>query len=235
MNRESQRLEEKAAAYLNENGILSARLISHYAFETVRHEIRGPAVLTLGLGDGAVAQSLAYSFKDVVAVEGSEAVIKYNQIDGIKIVHSLFEEYDPRREFNTVIGTYILEHVKDPDFVLKLIGQWLTDDGVAIFTVPNAQSLHRRVGVELGLLERCDSLNELDIAVGHRRVYTMTTLSNRLNQAGFREYRFQGFLLKTVSNAQMAGWSQELLDALYRVSLTLPPQFCSSLAVFCRK
>lgn len=234
MNKEQIRLEEKAVAYKNSNGRLSARLISHYAFETVRRDIQGPAILLLGLGDGVVAQRLAHSFEGITAVEGSKSVIENSDTNGMEVIHSLFEEYEPEREFDTVLASYVLEHIIDPVSLIRRTKGWLGPGGQAIFIVPNADSLHRRVGVELGFLRRRDELNQQDVEVGHRRVYTLRTLSDHLYSGGFESFRFQGFLVKVVSNRQMADWSRELLDALYRISLRLPPQYCSSIAATCR-
>ena len=38
------------------------------------------------------------------------------------------------------------------------------------FTVPNGNSLHRRIGVKLGIIGSTLDLNQTDIKVGHQQV-----------------------------------------------------------------
>jgi SAM-dependent methyltransferase len=235
-NLENMRLEEIGDIYFSETGRMDAQLITHYAFETVKHEIKGPSILFLGVGNALFAERLSKIYKDLTLVEGSKKIIdEVSESKNLKIEHSLFEEYRPRRKFDTVIGAYVLEHVKDPIGLIKLSHKWLKKKGKAIFTVPNADSLHRRIGVELGCLVKRDQLGPQDFGIGHRRVYTIGKLAEHLELGGFEVYWTQGFILKVLSNSQMAGWDQKILDAMYRVSLTLPPQYCSSLAAFCTR
>lgn len=240
-NLETKRLDERAEAYFTEEGRLSARLISHYAYLTVQKEIEGPAILLLGIGDGIFADRLTFDFENVTVIEGSQRMIKFYMEDKIqkskkpKVIHTLFEDFMPAQVYDTIVGTYVLEHVEDPVKLIKQTKRWLRDGGTAIFTCPNADSLHRRIGFELGIIKNREELNPLDLAVGHRRVYTMRTLSENLTEGGFFDHRFQGYLVKILSNSQMADWSVELIDAMYRVSLSLSPSLCSSLAAICRK
>jgi hypothetical protein len=86
----------------------------------------------------------------------------------------------------------------------------------------------------MGLLQRPGDLNEQDVKLGHRRVYTAAEFRANLEAAGYRVESLTGYMLKVVSNRQMKGWSREFLDASYRVSLTLPMELCANLVAVCR-
>ena len=53
-------------------------------------------------------------------------------------------------------------------------------------TVPNAKSLNRRLGLELGIIDDIYSLNANDLALGHQRQYCRDTLRQTLRKTGYR-------------------------------------------------
>ena len=59
----------------------------------------------------------------------------------------------------------------DPVGVMRRIASWLLPGGRLHVVVPNSASLHRLLGVEMGILSAPDDLSERDKAYGHRRVY----------------------------------------------------------------
>ena len=137
--------------------------------------------------------------------------------------------------YDTVLGTHVLEHVADPAVVLQQVHRWLKPGGRAVFTVPNAMSLHRRVGVKMGVLKTYTELSELDKAIGHRRVYTPWEFAWALYKANFKVDSLRGYMLKTVSNFQMKDYGRDVLDGLFAVSQELPYDQSASLIAFCTK
>lgn len=233
---ENRRLDEAAGGYLAEAGQADVDFVSHYTRKLQEPWSRGASALQLGLGNGALARELASGFGEFTVVEGSAALVRAfaDAPANCRLAVALFEEFSPSRRFDRIFGNHVLEHVLDPVDLLRRTRDWLQPDGRALFTVPNAGSLHRRIGVEMGLLERPDALNAQDQRLGHRRVYSARGFQADLEQAGYVVEAFHGYMLKVVSNAQMKGWSREFLDASYRVSLTLPPEFGANLFAVCR-
>jgi SAM-dependent methyltransferase len=161
---------------------------------------------------------------------------RFSVIPGLRVVNGYFESYDLDRRDRVlcVLGNHVLEHVDDPVEVLKKTRTWLLPDGLAIFTVPNATSLHRRIGVEMGMLKRVTDPSEQDRVTGHQRVFDAARLHADIAEAGFVVLEEGGFNLKLVSQAQMTGWPESLHDAIYRVSRRCPAELCSNLYVVCR-
>ena len=234
---ENQRLDEAAAGYLAEAGQADVDFVTYYTRKLQEPWSRGGSALQLGLGNGVLARQLAPGFGQFTVVEGSSALVEafLQPPANCALAVALFEEFAPSTRFDRIFGNHVLEHVLDPVALLRRTRDWLQPDGRALFTVPNAGSLHRRIGVELGLLERPDALNAQDRRLGHRRVYSARNFQADLEQAGYVVEEFRGYMLKVVSNAQMKGWSRELLDASYRVSLTLPPEIGANLLAVCRR
>lgn len=234
MNNEANRLNE-VNSYSTEIGILSRRLTSFYSLKFMDEYLPqcGSAV-QMGYGDGYIAEALKDRFSSLTIVEGSEDLVHQAKSAGFNIVHSLFEDYIPKTPYDILLGNHILEHVENPVNILRKSKQWLHANSVAVFTVPNARSLHRRIGVSMGLQERITDLNNNDLGVGHRRVYTKEQLEIDILQADYTILHSRGYCLKVVSHSQMADWSKDLVDACFNVSLELPVDMCSNLGIICK-
>lgn len=213
---ELERLDEMGPEYFTEKAM---SIDKKQIMMMVRRAIdccRGPRVLEMSYNDRGWTDTLLSRGFDLTVVEGSRYNVEYARSkygDRLKIVHSLFEQYEPQQKFDTIVLSCILEHVADPHSVLKRAASWLNEDGVAIVIVPNKRSLHRRVGVHMGLLKSLEELSEIDLSVGHRRLYTIESLQDEVARASLRYKQLQGIFLKPLASSQMMDWSDELLGA----------------------
>lgn len=192
--------------------------------------------LIMGYGDGEMVEYFKDKFSRLIIVEGSKALAKamakrYQNAPSISCYHSYFESFNlpKNQEVDVVLGNHVIEHVDDPVEVLKQSKTWLGKTGLAIFSVPNASSLHRRIGVEMKLLPSIYDLNDRDRLVGHQRVYDIPSLRRDLELARYTIVEIGGFNLKLVSQKQMMDWPQELFQAIFEVSRHCPAQICSNL------
>src|SRR3990167_1220965 len=107
-------------------------------------------LLDLGCSYGRIAKALSFDFKSIVAVDVSDALInqakKENTVRNISYHVSLIEDLEIKSKFDVVLLSFILEHVAEPQKILKKATQFLKSKGVLFIMVPNAESLHRRVG-----------------------------------------------------------------------------------------
>jgi len=195
-------------------------------------------VLEMGYGDGVTFARLA-SLSRYTVVEGSETLVRVARATpqaasgNVNICHSLFEDFVPDSRADLVIASHVLEHVSDPVGTLKQIRSWLAPKGKLLVVVPNADSIHRRVAVELGIQATRDALSARDIVVGHQRVYSLEGLLDDLVVGGFAAEEVRGFFVKPVSNAQMLSWEETVVRALCVVGTRLPPELCANIAVIC--
>jgi 2-polyprenyl-3-methyl-5-hydroxy-6-metoxy-1,4-benzoquinol methylase len=186
---------------------------SHEVF--VRH-FRDGSALELGPAEGVMTEYLAARFADLTLVDGADTFCRelLRRYPKARVVHSLFEHYNPDRKFDNIVLGHVLEHVADPVEILSLAKPWLTPNGRILAAVPNARSLHRQAAVLMGLLETEESMNEADRHHGHRRVFNPETFRNAFLKAGLRIEIFGGYWLKPVSNRQIEeNWSTDMLRA----------------------
>lgn len=173
---------------------------------------KGNTCLELGCADGEGTKILVRHFKRVVAVDGSSKLISkaQNEIHGHRVLFicSYFEDLECNEKFDTIVLAHILEHVDDPVAILKIAKKFLDKDGVMIVDVPNALSLHRQVGVLMGMIKTVYSLNSADLSIGHKRVYDLNSFKRDIKKAGLKVISAGGLFLKPFSNAQL----EKILD-----------------------
>lgn len=196
--------------------------------------IRGPEILETGAGEGTWTSEIIESFGHTSIVDGSARLLaaaarKYGE--RVTCYESFFEEFKPPVLFNTVVATYILEHVHDPVRVLVQARSWLVRGGRVVILVPNATSLHRRLGVLMGDLPNVYAFSPRDYEVGHQRVYDIATLTNDVRKAGYRIVEQRGFLLKILSVGMMSTWPDKLIKACVDLGDELPIEMTADIAM----
>ena len=188
----------------------------------------GDKCLELGCAEGTGTRFLLKHFKEVVTVDGSLKAIaevkEKHPKDNLRAVYSYFEDMDFGTEkFDTIVMAHILEHVDDPVRVLRQAKKFAAPGASIIIDVPNGNSLHRQVGVELGMLKELTELNTADLSIGHQRVYLPKTFKEDVRKAGLSTKQFGGMFVKVLSNAQTESvFNPEQLEALFALGETNP-------------
>ena len=181
--------------------------------------LKGPSVLELGFMDGQWTDHFLALGLQVTVVEGAArmagfARTKYAGNRADEVIHSLFEHFEPRKKYDTILMGGMLKHLPDPDALLRRARSWLNHEGILIATTPNPRSLHRRIGTHMGILETPESLTEADRAVANLRHYDRYEFKYLLERNGYRVRELNTSMLRFVSGDKMQSWDDELLDAL---------------------
>jgi SAM-dependent methyltransferase len=199
----------------------------------VLHDAR--RVLEMGFGTGLMTRELLARGVPIEVVEGSPLLVetarRRHEADGLVVHEALFETFVPEQPYDAVLALHVAEHVDDPIALLRLAREWLAPKGAIIVMVPNAESLHRRLAVRMGVQQRLDALSPRDRLVGHQRVYDLARLRADLTAAGFTPVEEFGYQLKVVPNAMMSDWPENLLSALVTISDELPPAMLANIAI----
>jgi 2-polyprenyl-3-methyl-5-hydroxy-6-metoxy-1,4-benzoquinol methylase len=192
----------------------------------LRSRLQGANVLDLGCSTGTTAEAIVDVVASLDMVDGSEHYVEIARSrvgrPKVRLYHALIEEYRPDRLYDHVICSHILEHVADPVAILRLIKTWLAPGGRIWGYVPNARSIHRRVGVAIGAAQSIYELSERDHMIGHRRVYDPDTFSGDIRAAGLAHGSLGGFLLKPFPSSIMEGIDERLIRGLLAVGADVP-------------
>ena len=127
---------------------------------------------------------------------------------------------------------FILEHVEDPVQILSHFRKFLTSNGKMFVSVPNAEVLNRRLGHLAGLLPDMKALSEHDFILGHKRYYTVTSLTEDIHKAGYVVERMEGIYLKPFTTKQMVSlnFDKKIINALCEAGIDYPELCCGILA-----
>lgn len=192
------------------------------------------ALLELGIGHGVTTRKFSASFRRHVIIEGSEEVIRlFNQKNkprhNVEIMHCFFEEYDAIDLFDVIVMGFVLEHVDDPSAILMRFRKFLKPDGRLYVTVPNAKSLHRRIGYATGLLKDIYEFNEYDRIAGHKRYFDYETIKSMVENTGYVMTHSEGLFLKPITTRQMKtlSFTTDIMKALLKIGMEYP-ELCNS-------
>ena len=186
---------------------------------------RPGSCLELGPAEGLATASLVGHFDDLTCVDGAEAFCTAlrGRYPTITVECSLFEDYEPGRTFDNIVLGHVLEHVENPVAILARARPWLSPHGRLFAAVPNARSLHRQMGVAMGLLATEHTLNPTDLHHGHRRVYDPESFRRDFAAAGLQIEIFGGYWIKTAANSHIeAHWTPEMIEAAMIVGERYP-------------
>lgn len=229
---EHERLVSLGPSFSSHSGF-NAQMID-YCFRSLRPWVAGARrCIELGCADGRMTEKLARCVGELTAVDGNPDYVKAVKasVPGVEAVHALFEEIECERPYDVAVLGHVLEHVEDPVRVLRRAASLVRPGGRVIVTVPNGHSLHREVGVAMGLLADRQELNDGDRRIGHRRVYVRRELLADVARAGLSTVHVGGVFLKLLSDAQIEEcFSPELIEACYEVG-TAHPELCANLLV----
>ena len=221
--------------YINEQ-LDFDRVLINYRFEKLKKFFYGKTCLELGPAEGEMTKRIVEEFESVTVVDAATDLL--NKIPNYKNlikINSLFENFKTKEKYDTIIMDHILEHVDDPISLLKMSLNLLNDNGKILVGVPNANSIHRLVAVKMNILNNQCDLNERDILVGHRRVYTVDSIKNDILSSGLTILKSGGIFFKPLSNKQIQNtWSNEMIEGFYRLGEDFQ-DFSAELYVICTK
>ena len=191
-------IDINSSADLYKNKILSGwenlyKLKMRKLYDIFKEFYKGDIALELGISDGEATQHIIPHFKEVHVVDASLKFIKQSQekFPSVKTHHCYFEEFNPDITFSTIFMSHILEHLDDSLLILNKVYDWLDKGGSGLICVPNALSLHRRMGTKMGLIDTPYSLNSQDKLLGHRRVYDSNKMKKLIAQTPFKLKKFK--------------------------------------------
>lgn len=231
MKQEEKRLNRISNKYLAKKSF--DKYLVNFSAAKIIERAKGPDVLELGSAEGLMTDILSKNFKNIDVVEAANRyinLIKNKKLKNVRVHNYLIENFVSDKKFDDIIMARLLEHVASPTLVLKKTMQWLKPGGRIHIVVPNANSLNRRIGQVMGIINKRTELDKHDQLVGHRRVYTNLSLKKNIIDAGLEVSYEDGIFLKPLSNKQMLGWSKKIIDALFIVGNEYP-DLCSEIYI----
>ena len=154
-----------------------------------RYSNRG-TLLDLGAAGGELGAELRDAFDLRIGYEYSRDRIADLRPRFDHVVIADLEQTDRLpMHVGTIVLADVLEHLKNPKKVLALVLSSLGSDGVAFVSVPNIANVTIRIGLLFGIFQYRERgiLDET-----HLRFYTMSSIREELENAGFEIIRVKG-------------------------------------------
>ena len=157
-------------------------------------ELGARRVVDIGCSNGALCRELASRGYEVVGCEPSADGVRFAQSAAPELVfHQIEVDDEPavvgNESFDVAIATEVIEHVVRPRKLLLFAKQVLLPGGHLIISTPYHGYLKNLV---LALTNNWDTHLNPFWDGGHIKVWSRKTLSQLLNEGGFRIVRFIG-------------------------------------------
>lgn len=235
---------DKAFPHFEENRVVHEAYGARLA--TLARTERWRSMLSLGVGHAEVARPLVQLVREevleryVIVDAASQMLRKFQQSvhpepPGLELVEAYFESFEHAVRFDAIEAGFVLEHVDDPAKLLQRMRRFLAPGGRLFVAVPNAMSLHRRIGHEAGLLPDCFALSAADRALGHQRYFDVLSLGRLVQDCGYKVESTEGLLLKPLTSQQLnqLALTPDVWRALQSVAKPYPElsnSFCMELS-----
>ena len=205
-------------------------------YRSISERFRGDSCLEIAPAQGVCTEKMKDVFKVLDLVDASQRLLDIiPDYPNVRKFNSFVEDFEPDRQYDTIVMDHLLEHVEFPVEALSRIRNWLSPNGVLIVGVPNALSFHRLIGEKMGMIETPYSLNERDISLGHYRVYDQDTLRADVEEAGYKVVDEDGVYIKFLSNRQSGEtFDEKQIEAFYQLGKDFK-RHGAEIYIFCEK
>ena len=117
----------------------------HFISSMLKQSItEGAEVLDIGCGNGIITRSLGHAGFNVLGVDVSDKAIEkarlLNKLSNVRFeVRSAEQLVADGQQYEAIICSEVLEHLHQPDNLLKVLRKILKENGILIVTVPNGK------------------------------------------------------------------------------------------------
>lgn len=178
-------------------------------------------------------------YKSMIIAEPSEAfannarMLSKAEDKDIKIICGFLEEQinkikELKINIDYIILSGVLHELDDPQKMLKSILELCGKNTVVHINVPNANSIHRLIALEAGLISDVHQISEQMERMQRRRTYDLSMLVSEITDAGFKVIDKGSYFVKPFTHNQMQQCmemgiiDQKVLDGLGRLIKYMP-------------
>jgi len=105
-----------------------------------------PPVLDVGANTGEALLALGARGIPAIGLEPNPRAVSLARAAGVEMIEGPIESTPlPQRHFGSVLLSQVLEHVEEPESVLRTVSDAIRPDGVVYVIVPNVESIWRFV------------------------------------------------------------------------------------------
>lgn len=200
----------------------------------------GKKVLDIGCGTGDLVEVLEANGLDVSGLDPSTYAIEVAKAAGCKKVYnnSLEDFFKNNTEkFDAVVLVNVLEHVPDPNSIIKMAREMLIGGGIIVVIVPNDFSRIQSIAKK-----KIGATSDWWVAIpDHINYFNYSSLNNFMTRSGFRNVYTQGdfpmelFLLAGQNYIGNRNVGKKCHDIRVRVEMGIPSSIKRFIYRLCSK
>ena len=211
-------------------------VLARFAARLIAEQVRGRRALECGAASGVMTEVLAACASELTVVEGARSyaeALRRRYGRRIEVHNVMLEDYAPRAPFEVVVMAGLLHHLAEPGALLAKARAWVGGGGTLLVTVPNMQSLHRRLGVAMGRADTPFATSERNRRFRQPGRFDAERLRALIEASGWHVREISGFFLKPFPHELMTALapSDDLLEGLFEMGRQHPDMACQIFAV----
>lgn len=127
------------------------------------------------------------------------------------------------QKFDFILVSSLLHEIPDQPKFLSTLHQLASEKTVIHFNVPNAQSFHRLLAVEMGLIKTEFEMSPTNIQFQQHTVFNLALLEGIMKKSGFEVIESGSYSFKPFTHQQMQNMinlnliTAEMLDGFYKM------------------
>jgi len=137
-----------------------------------------------------------------------------------------------KNEYDVIIIGGFLHEIDNPDVVLATVKKLASPNTFIITYVPNADSFHRILALESGIIESNYELSKNDLLFGRSIVYNFESIKSLFVTSGFTVTELDTYFIKLFTHEQMDAiirlpfMNKDILDGLFKMCKYIPDMGC---------
>jgi SAM-dependent methyltransferase len=200
--------------------------------------VKSSRILEIGCGNDSIF-TYSDNFSELDIIEPGNIFYNYTKAKigddpRITISNNLFEEVylDYKKNYDIILIGGFLHEIDNPEEILDCIKKIAQPETIVVTFVPNANSFHRLLAVEAGLIQDNYEFSENDKIFGRRMVYNQATIAAMFASCGFLVIKNDTYFVKPFSHAQMDSlmsmsfFTQEILNGFSKIIKYMPDLGC---------
>ena len=209
------------------------------SIEVINRTTSGKApsrILEVGPGYSSICPDL-FPSQEIVLIEPAKTLYEYNKerffnYSNVTVLENTIINFIKDwnlLHFDLIVMNGVLHELDDPRGELSAILRVLEPKGNVFISVPNNQSVHRLMGVALGILASPESRTSTEINLQQNHNFSPGTLTNLVVELGLSIQLLETSIVKPHTHSKMQEWIDEGvlkekdLDNLFELSTIFDP------------
>lgn len=151
--------------------------------------------------------------------------------EGVSIQNQSLEDAysgSGKQPFDFILLSSLLHEVKNPKEILEIIYGISNENTVTTINVPNANSFHRLLALEMGIIDSVYAASENQSKYQQNKIFDMQSLIKMVTDVGFHVLESGSYFIKPFTHNQMSELmesgilNESVLDGLYGMTAHLP-------------